>query len=692
MRLSLALIASFSSTWTCSDGFAVPMGNARLLTQPLQSVSGDTNSDGNDAILFGATVPGMPEKPPKAPPVDEDNPMGGQLFRKMMEKAKQGPSRPQPSQSLAQPAPQYSPPPVYGAQQPTPYPSPQVALVDPIQIYNQQLQVWQAQMTAYAQLTASNPSVAAQMQPPPMPQFNPNPVVPQTLNQAPLQAPVSDQTPKVAPKDADPSQLNPSDFLPKSANNRDAYEISNPADVYFAQLKRDSTVRSLARRAGDLETANTPFADVGVQALKGYLSPELIEKRRQQLAQNGGEFETSRDEMILPYDNSEMEVDKSYTGVSYRKKLDERMKKTSSSSKSAALEVPTKQQDLAVEKQPTQPVKNVISSTSSSTSFSTMKEQEKYVPPLPKQSDPLKAPTSVSNEVSKDFQKSTFEQAQDFALKIKEDRELVPMSAPSTEDSEETRKEIRKLMGLLLKHRGGSGFGHGRLKETEARMLVESTAKIMDMLNFESGTPPSKASSMDKTIAKAEVAISDGNASTSHSSASDSALSGAIACAEAALALFKASDPVQQKDLLPSVRDALISATATIRRIVDDTESTRITGEPIVSVYANTMAFPETYRITKPEPEEEPATTETEEQTMSFPETYKVAVSEESSLKPRGKNAQILQNAYESLKSIAGDEKYGMRDIRPGEVSSIKDILMDLRDVLMDELDNGIES
>lgn len=213
-------------------------------------------------------------------------------------------------------------------------PSMSSTAVDPAQMqeYQIQLQVWQAQMNAYVQVCQANPQAASQIQPPPMPVMGSVTAATPVQTEAPPNTPPSSPAPAIAdpsvtiaPKGADPSKLNPADFLPKSKNNKDAYEISNPADVYFAQLKRDSTVRSIARRNGDMETANSPFADAGVQALNGFLSEELIQKRREQLAQNGGEFETSRDEMILPFYDTEDVVDKSYTGVSYKQKLAQRM-------------------------------------------------------------------------------------------------------------------------------------------------------------------------------------------------------------------------------------------------------------------------------------------------------------------------------------------------------------------------------
>lgn len=54
------------------------------------------------------------------------------------------------------------------------------------------------------------------------------------------------------------------------------------------------------------------------------------------------------------------------------------------------------------------------------------------------------------------------------------------------------------------------------------------------------------------------------------------------------------------------------------------------------------------------------------------------------------RNTEVLQNVFETLKSAVGDEKYGLREIGSDEVAHIKDVLLDMRSVLMDELDNGI--
>lgn len=58
----------------------------------------------------------------------------------------------------------------------------------------------------------------------------------------------------------------------KVGRNRDADSIQNTADVYFAQLKRDSTVRAVARIRGDNEKANAVFEDPGIKELDEMLT------------------------------------------------------------------------------------------------------------------------------------------------------------------------------------------------------------------------------------------------------------------------------------------------------------------------------------------------------------------------------------------------------------------------------------
>jgi hypothetical protein len=53
----------------------------------------------------------------------------------------------------------------------------------------------------------------------------------------------------------------------KIGRNRDTDSIANTSDLYFAQLKRDSSVRNMARMQGDVEYAEKVFEDPSVKRL-----------------------------------------------------------------------------------------------------------------------------------------------------------------------------------------------------------------------------------------------------------------------------------------------------------------------------------------------------------------------------------------------------------------------------------------
>jgi hypothetical protein len=574
-----------------------------------QSMMGEGSDEPDIAALFGGKVAGMPDKPPKAPETDEENPMGGQIFKQMMEKAEKGPSRIA-AKSEAEPE-ERAPRAIYPPQAPTAAP---VKAVDPnaMAYYQQQLQVWQQQMTTYSQFIASNPEAAAEMTMP-----------------LPPQPPFGIGGPKAKEVPVD----DPKNYLPKGSGNKDSYEITGPADIYFAQLKRDSFVRSEARKAGDMDVANNPFADVGVKALTTILSDELIKQRRDRLAENGGEFETSRDEMILPYEEDDMDIDVSYTGISYKQKLMDMKKK-------AAGRIP--QAAAAVVSAPTP------------------------MPVVVQEPEPVVVPTAEAVTIAQAEEVKEEEEGKpNFALDVSEDFDGAVVPAPSMEDAEESRTSIRTLMGLILKHRGGSGFGHGRLAEAEAVKLTENVNEVLALLRSEGGmeapAPAFTTPSMD---------------------AMSPPLAGTVACAEAALNMYKTADSGSQKDLMIPVREALMNAINNLDKEITGSSSSEVSSEaPPSPVYATTMEFPDTYKVTKPKEE-------TITMTMTKPVEAEIAVAPAPSGTDR--NTEVLQNVFETLKSAVGDEKYGLREIGSDEVAHIKDVLLDMRSVLMDELDNGI--
>ena len=676
MRLSHLCLA----TWIASASSFSP------LSQQYHSTTRSTNlhssSSEDNSFLFGAQVPGMPDKPPPAPPVDEDNPMGGQMFRNLMERAKKGPNRPpaatapsdnsvaagfntpppppqqQPGQQQyyqppAQPQQYNAPqPPQYGQQQPLQQPQ-GTTTMDPYATYQAQLQAWQQQMNSFAQFSAANPQAASQMTMPPPPP-PPQPMQPQQAS-----APVP---PQVTP--ADPNKpINPYDYLPKGdGRNNQSYEVNNAADVYFAQLKRDSTLRTSARRRGDLETANKPFADEGVKALGNLFSDELLASRREQLERNGGEFETSRDEMILPqHFAAEEDLDRTYTGVSYKQKLMEAKKKKGGavSSTTAASATPSAHATTAPKYVP-----EVKEFTLGQNTPSTQ------VPAT----TTVTAPTTTSEPTAEESQPN-------FALPVIDESEMEEIPAPSMEDSEETRKDIRSLMGLLLKHRGGPGFGHGRLKDDEAKKLEEQAIEIVSLLKEESGME-STTTSLGMAATSSYAPTPAASTSTSVKLDPSSPLYGAVSCVDAAVNLYKNSDSTGKGELMIPLRDALMSAVETINKQIEEgttknsdvtaateavtaaaeilnpsSSSSSTTTGPSSPVYATTMEFPETYQVSEKEKEEVEEIADA------------IAGNGLSS-----ENTARLQKTYDSLKAIAGNKKFGLRDVSEDEVSLNVDI------------------
>jgi hypothetical protein len=597
------------------------------------------DEDPNTAALFGAQVPGMPDKPPPAPPIDEENPMGGSMFKNMMARAKNPDAKPLSAMSQAPQQPQ-APPTMPQAPPTMPQAPQQPQAMDSYGIYQAQLEAWQQQMTAFAQFSAANPEAASQMTMPPPPQppvpgAIPPPVAPVAAQPPPV-APVAAQPPGApveitpAPADVDPDSLNPYDYLPQGdGRNNQSFEVNNSADVYFAQLKRDSRVRTQARKAGDLETANKPMEDVGVKALNNLLSEELIAARREQLSKNGGEFETSRDEMLLPsHFAEEEEVDKTATGVSYKERL-----------------------EIARKKRKNQ--KSAQSSTPTSTSTSTSTESNQYAPKV----KPLNlAPPTPEPAATEEFTMASTapepvateaeaESKPNFALPVKDESDMETIAAPSMEDSEETRRTIRTLMGLLLKHRGGSGFGHGRLKGPEAVKLGDISSEVLSMLSEESGYV---STSPVKTVEVAQAAPQQ---------ALSGPLAGAIACVDAAVNMYKNADAAGQSDLILPVRDALLSAVNTINSVVAEEElqahkaQAEAEAEP---VYATTMEFPETYNVAEKEEEE------LQEIVDAVASGKTIDLSE---------NTARLQKAYDTMKLLTGNEKFGLKDLDSDEVS-----------------------
>lgn len=248
-----------------------------------------------------------------------------------------------------------------------------------------------------------------------------------------------------------------------------------------------------------------------------------------------------------------------------------------------------------------------------------------------------------------------------------------PSSADGA-DEEQTRRDIRTMMGLILKHRGGKGFGSGVLKEPEATRLKGLLDNVVGILKDEAdgGVPPAETTEGPASIGSVAAGIVEATKAAAPAGSATEAetpapsVTGAIACVEGAVQLFKASGPEEQESLLRSLRSALLSAADTLAAAEKASSSSSLSSSSAEAASAAPVAG------------------------MSFPSTY--AVSEPIAPAGDDANTKQLREIQSKLKAAAGEGKFGLKDLSKEEASSLGDALVDMRTILMEELDTGIPS
>jgi len=112
----------------------------------------------------------------------------------------------------------------------------------------------------------------------------------------------------------------------KIGRNRDAEIVSNASDVYFAQLKKDSTTRNIARYSGDNSKANAVFHDPSIQEISAPVNPYLEDQQKRMR----DVIETVPEEMLVfqdyndPSDVASEEELRSKSGISYKEKMEQK--------------------------------------------------------------------------------------------------------------------------------------------------------------------------------------------------------------------------------------------------------------------------------------------------------------------------------------------------------------------------------
>jgi len=520
----------------------------------------------------------------------------------------------------------------------------------------------------------------------------------------------------------------------KTGRNRDADSISNTADIYFAQLKRDSTVRTAARQAGDLDTANQAMAHPDIEKMKDLVNknPYLNAEKEQKAKEEEEQYQklmkmlgTSEDEELPVggYAASEQRrYDEAMKGPSYKEKLEERKKKLAASGAAAAPEASA----VAVPPPPPPPA-----------AVATPPPPPAAVapppPPPPAAVTPPPPPAAVTPPPATPPPPPSAATASAIAEASAAKVAAAVETAASMESEEDIRRKIRMMMGMILKHRGGPGFGSGRLKlEAEINRFQDSLEDIKALLN-------SEAAAAD--VEDADVAPPAPVDAVTPAPQNDPPptleippqMKGSITCIEAALQLYKdAKTPQDREALYMPLRSALMMAVNNCNQAIAENEvqnaaaykeqfATTPTTTPLSTLDAaapaaadvgelssssvpsapspppppppvmatSGMGFPSSYAVTQISEEEE-ALYAKEEASVEDDDDEAVDVPVTATTSEKDTNT-ILTRIRSDLQNIAGTEKFGIKKVNADEAKEVADSIMEMRTILMEELNEGLE-
>jgi hypothetical protein len=718
---------------------------------------------------------------------DEEASQGGQMFKNLMARAQDDP-RPIPPELAAPIVP--PPPPAFVPPPPPPMPVDMntMSVEEQARMFREMMMQQQQQMppppNPYApqqqqqmppQQNMPAASPAQQMPPPPKPYAyaqaaQPPPLDPNAAYPAP--APAHYLGPGVAPDGR------------KIGRNKDSDAINNSADVYFAQLKRDSSTRNQARYSGNADVADAVFSDPAIHEIKLIVNPHLEEQKKKEMDL----MDTMGQPELIYYDREPEEVKpENYAGISYKEKMAMLKAKTfpapdaldttkAEATEPVAAEAPVPFRPPAAPEPVTPPAPVVVpppapiaqapvpaapttaptwvpapppaavpeSSSAAPTRVpyrapEPVKEPEAppripYRAPKPEPVAEVPAPIPVPvtpPPVAEAPTRVPYRAPEAVAEPEPATAARVPYRAPAVEEtpapvtpisppvvptlSGDTRQDIRTLMGLMLKHRGGPGFGAGRLQGTEAEKLELLATKIADILRQEE--PREVAAIVEPPAVETPPPVA------SPVAGQDDRVKGMIACVEGAVTMFKTSPPELQGSVLVTLRAALLASIQTCNEVLVNSPESSIN----VPAIARAPATSQSDRITSMLAYLEAATSMYKNAPAELqgtvlvttrvallsavstcndvigdgtdntpPATDAVAVAPpapEVEEPPTGNdaNSQMLQEIYERLKSAGGNGKMGLdASLSAADAKELKDALSDMRTLLVDELHSGI--
>jgi len=492
--------------------------------------------------------------------------------------------------------------------------------------------------------------------------------------------------------------------------NRDADSIQNTSDLYFAQLKRDSTVRTIARERGDQEAAEAVFNDEGINLLEDmmYENPYLKEQRDKEREI----FDSNQAEVIAFQEAlSRKEGSVAGSGISYKQKLEEKRKKIGLQPKeerkieAISFEPPV----TAKEEQSTAPAPSIpadVETTVEEVPAAVLALQQKPIPTPP----PIESITTEKATEDVPSQPSPTPPAA-----------VVIASSPFSSNPEEMRQSLRTLQGLLLKHRGGPGFGSGGLKGVEITRFETLVGDVTAVLKGEAMTsvaqtttsqepsspsvplpPPSRAAPERIAATTAtppisltqDVPISGGIAVIPTAPSNEAQVESLLQCIEGAIKMYRNCPPELKEGILVTLRAALLSAVNTCSKAIGENE--RNTVEMYNQPMGGYDAFTAPTDIPPP-PVTNQQFLDVEKVVETPPSLTSIPVysnlEESLNTGSMDANSQVLENFYKQLENASGDGRMGLRsDLTPADAGELSDSISEMRSILVDELENGIPS
>ncbi len=325
-------------------------------------------------------------------------------------------------------------------------------------------------------------------------------------------------------------------------------------------------------------------------------------------------------------------------------------------------------------------------------------------------------------------QTQTFQQAPTL---IKSPETVLSLTEPS--DPEGTKKKIRTFMGMLLKHRGGPGFGKGRLKGREIEQFDNLLEEVTGFLRVEAAQssttvydapPATREPSVPQPVMIQPAITVDPPTSV----ATPAQLDSMLACIEGAVLMYKNSPAELKSTVMVTLRAALAAAITTCDNAIGSdtnpipTAASQVDGtiaviEGAVSMYRNSppelqssvlITLRAALKIAVITCDSLLGTAPTVPSALSVPvvPAASVAVAQPVAatvpsqpvsplsvpvVPATDRNSKALNEIYDKVKAASGEGRLGLRsDLSSEEASQLADGLMEMRGILMEELDAGI--